>query len=252
MDSVCKFFITTWYLWAVVLLVGLYRLFRPHIKGFLGEKYVAAVLSRLDKRKYLVFNNCMLQDGSRTTQIDHIVVSLYGLFVIETKNYKGWIVGGEHDESWTQVIYKRKEKLHNPILQNYGHIQALKDLLPDFPNVQYFPIVSFGSGAELKVKATTPVINIRQLVNEIQKHVVACISASEMEQIQARLQSANINNSSNRKAHIQTIRNNLEIRDEKINQDICPKCGGTLILRNGRYGLFKGCTNFPKCRFIAK
>jgi len=54
------------------------------------------------------------------------VVSNYGIFVIETKNYKGWIIGNEFDDYWTQVIFKRKEKLYNPIKQNYGHIQALK------------------------------------------------------------------------------------------------------------------------------
>jgi hypothetical protein len=47
----------------------------------------------------------------KTTQIDHVVVSEYGVFVIETKNYTGWIVGDEKSDYWTQVIYKRKERL---------------------------------------------------------------------------------------------------------------------------------------------
>lgn len=56
--------------------------------------------------------------------IDHVVISKYGVFVIETKNYRGWIIGNEKSEYWTQVIYKRKERLYNPIKQNYGHIKA--------------------------------------------------------------------------------------------------------------------------------
>jgi hypothetical protein len=79
----------------------------------------------------------MLQVGNKTTQIDHIVVSNYGIFVIETKNYKGWIMGNEYDEYWRQVIYKRKEKLYNPIKQNYGHILALKGVLKNFSDLNY-------------------------------------------------------------------------------------------------------------------
>lgn len=77
------------------------------------------------RTKYKVLNNITLQTDGRTTQIDHVVVSNLGLFVIETKNYKGWIIGDEYSEYWTQVIYKRKEKLYNHIRQNYGHLMAL-------------------------------------------------------------------------------------------------------------------------------
>ena len=62
-------------------------------------------------------------------QIDHVVVSRKGIFVLETKNYTGWIFGNENSQNWTQVIYKRKEKFYNPIWQNFDHIQALKEFL---------------------------------------------------------------------------------------------------------------------------
>ena len=32
----------------------------------------------------------------------------------------------------------------------------------------------------------------------------------------------------------------------------CPKCGGQLIHRNGKYGIFIGCSNYPKCKYIRK
>lgn len=79
----------------------------------------------------------MLKVGDKTTQIDHVVIPNYGIFVIETKNYKGWIIGNEFDDYWKQIIYKRKEKLHNPIKQNYGHIMVLKEHLSDFPDIKY-------------------------------------------------------------------------------------------------------------------
>jgi len=100
-----------WYLVLLIVLVLIFNLFRPKINGFLGEKSVSLILSRLDPTKYKILNDVMLQINGRTTQIDHIVISNYGIFVIETKNYKGWIVGKEFDIYWRQVIYKRKEIL---------------------------------------------------------------------------------------------------------------------------------------------
>lgn len=96
-------------LWGLVLLVAIFSIFKPKIKGFLGEKVVSAILSRLNPQKYTVINDVMLNINGKTSQIDHVVVSNYGIFVIETKNYKGWILGDERSEYWTQVIYKRKE-----------------------------------------------------------------------------------------------------------------------------------------------
>ena len=46
----------------------------------------------------------MLATKSGTTQIDHVVVSKYGLFTIETKNYRGKIYGDDARDKWTQVI----------------------------------------------------------------------------------------------------------------------------------------------------
>ena len=76
-----------WYLWLLVFAAGVLEVFMPKIKGFLGEKSVAFLLSGLDKTKYKLINNIMLQVGNKTTQIDHVIVSNYGIFVIETKNY---------------------------------------------------------------------------------------------------------------------------------------------------------------------
>ena len=95
------------------LLILIWRLFRTRIKGVVGEKKVSAILYFLDRSKYKVINNIVLKTGEKTTQIDHIVISDYGIFVIETKNYKGWVFGDENSKYWTQIIYKRKERLYN-------------------------------------------------------------------------------------------------------------------------------------------
>jgi len=94
-------------LFLFLLFIGL---FKTRIKGKIGEKTIATVLSFLNKSQYKVINNIVLKTGGRTSQIDHLVISDFGIFVIETKNYKGWILGNEHSDYWTQVIYKRRER----------------------------------------------------------------------------------------------------------------------------------------------
>lgn len=242
----------TWYLWVIIFAASIFKLFLPRIKGFFGEKSVAFFLSSLDPAKYKVINNIMLQAGNRTTQIDHVVISNYGIFVIETKNYQGWILGNEFDDYWTQVIFKRKEKLHNPIKQNYGHIQALKDALSEYDDANYLSIVAFTTKADLKVKADTEVVYTVNLTKTIGKYRNESVSDFVKEQIYEKLLSLNIDNKETRKAHVQAIHDNLADKRKKADANMCPKCGGELVLRNGKYGKFKGCGNYPKCRFIAK
>lgn len=100
-----------WYLWIFVFAGFLYRLYKPKIKGVIGEKTISVILTRLEPEKYKIINDLMLKNDGKTSQIDHVIVSNYGIFVIETKNYKGWIMGDEHGDQWTQVIYKQNKVL---------------------------------------------------------------------------------------------------------------------------------------------
>ncbi|MEB3768080.1 nuclease-related domain-containing protein [Acinetobacter sp. MD2] len=105
----------------------------PKFKGKIGEKVIQFQCQRfLDPAQYTLLNDCTLptSDGL-TTQIDHILICPFGLFVIETKNYKGWIYGGEYQKMWTQTLYKNKYKFQNPLHQNYKHIKVLENLLQD-------------------------------------------------------------------------------------------------------------------------
>ncbi len=85
--------------------------FIPKIKGKLGENEVSNILNRLNLEEYTVLNNVTINIKDSISQIDHIIVSDYGILVIETKNYKGWIIGHEKDKYWTQIIYKYKKKI---------------------------------------------------------------------------------------------------------------------------------------------
>ena len=91
---------------SILILSVLYFLKSPWFKGFAGEMRVhISTKIHLNKDKYYVLRNVTLPTADGTTQIDHIIVSEYGVFVIETKNMKGWIFGGVRQKMWTQKRY---------------------------------------------------------------------------------------------------------------------------------------------------
>ena len=153
---------------ALIILRVLFNHFKPQIKGKIGESKVALSLLWLNKKDYIIFNDLHLFHNGYTTQIDHLVLSIYGIFVIETKHYKGWIFGNEKSTYWTQTIYGTRNQLYNPILQNWKHVNFLKRLSPELKSATYFPIVVFtGSGELIDVETTLPVIyknQLRQLI----------------------------------------------------------------------------------------
>ena len=124
------------------------------LKGSLGEKQVSKLLQSLDPKRYVLLNDLYIpRENGTTTQIDHVVISDKGLFVIETKNYNGWIFGSQNSKHWTQVIYKRKEKFYNPIWQNSGHLKELRHFLGDsYNDLPMYSIIVFGKQATLKFK----------------------------------------------------------------------------------------------------
>jgi len=127
-------------------------------KGFLGETVInVAMWLKLEKDVYHRLNNITLPlANSGSTQIDHIIVSVYGIFVIETKNYKGWIYGSENQRQWTQSFPNgSKYKFQNPLRQNYLHIKTLADLLG--LELSYFhSMIAFIGECELKTRDELP------------------------------------------------------------------------------------------------
>ena len=133
----------------VVLLRIVWMIFRARMRGAFGETLLAGVLRRrLDASIYHVLNDIYLplDDGS-TTQIDHVVVSPFGVFVIETKTYKGWIFGNPRDAQWTQALPKRKSRFQNPLRQNYLHVQRLMGLTGLLADVVH-SVVAFSGGGD--------------------------------------------------------------------------------------------------------
>ncbi len=128
----------------------LLKIFLPSIKGLVGELLVRYTLkSSLPASYYTVLNDVTLETKRGTTQIDHIAVSPYGIFVIETKHLSGWIFGSENDAQWTRTFYRSKVGFQNPLRQNHAHIKALQELL-GLDYAKFHSLVVFTGSAEFK------------------------------------------------------------------------------------------------------
>lgn len=108
--------------------------------GLFGELMVTRELKTLPSSTYFTMNNITLECCGTTTQIDHVVFSKHGVFVIETKAYNGLITVGE--KTWVQHLGKNKYKFTNPYLQNRVHIKVLAQLL-GIPKTKFHNIVVF-------------------------------------------------------------------------------------------------------------
>lgn len=115
--------------WLFMIFAILSTIFYKKIRGFMGEFWVKTELNKLPKDKYMILNNVMFKIKTNTHQIDHIVISKFGIFVIEMKNYYGLITGNKYKDKWVQHLGKKKYYFNNPIHQNYGHIKALEEVL---------------------------------------------------------------------------------------------------------------------------
>ena len=240
----------------IVLILGIRFYLKtqsPKYKGEMGESIVSNYLNELPKNEYKVFNNIYLNIKGSSIQIDHLIVSLYGIFVIETKNYNGWIFGSENQKYWTQIIFENRYKFKNPIKQNISHINTVKYILSKYSYLKYFPIIVFTGSGELKnINTSTPVIYESQLYHYIlRSKEEQIIDHSQMEYIVSLINENLIYDKDIEQKHVQNIYQRKYINKEKINSLICPKCNGSLLIRNGSYGKFYGCSNYPNCRFTS-
>ena len=241
-----------------VVLTCLVEILTPIVKGKVGEKTIGYLLNKLDKEKYKVINDVLLvsEGGStKTTQVDHMVVSVYGIFSIETKNYKGFIYGNEKSSQWTQNIHGHKYKFMNPLHQNYAHVKAIETTLNNngYTDIPIYSIVTFPGDATLKVTVKNDhVVKWGALLKTI-KYLSAdeCISKETVDQLTP-LFTSKVTERKEMKEHVKDIKEVKKSNEEKVAAGICPKCGGKLVLRNGKRGKFYGCSNYPKCRYTAQ
>ena len=224
----------------------------PWFKGLWGEVLVTFFgWLLLPSKAYRRVHNVTLQTQDGTTQIDHIFISRFGIFVVETKNIQGWIFGGERQAQWTQKIYKKTFKFQNPLRQNYKHVKALEALL-DVPPDTIQSVVVFTGSSTFKTPMPTNVTQEGGYIRFIKSFQAPVLSEHEVEAIVDQIQAGRL--APTRQTHSQHVEQ-LNERHGPRTERICPKCGSQMLKRKSKRGAnigkqFWGCSAFPQCRSI--
>ncbi|ALG52034.1 nuclease-related domain-containing protein [Vibrio parahaemolyticus] len=239
-----------WYLVPLLLIVSVFK--SRWLKGVFGEFLVNRLLSKLPESDYTLIKDVTLPTNDGTTQVDHIVVSRYGIFVVETKNMKGWIFGSARQKQWTQKIYRHSSKFQNPLHQNYKHIKALETLLGCSEEHLHSVIVFIGDST-FKTEMPPNVTYARGSIRYIQQFNDVVFSDNDY----ARL-TESINRLKLKRGVITDLKHRKHAKEvvaSKVSSNECPRCGSEMVLRETKRGenigkQFWGCSTFPKCRAV--
>ena len=235
-------------------------------KGKTGEEQVYNVLERLEGRKAVLRNCYIPKVTGGTTEIDLILLHESGIYVIESKNYSGWIFGNENQKYWTQSLPGRygtthKNRFYNPLWQNETHIRSLKYILGD-NTIPYYSYVVFGDDCELKnvqlVSGNHTVTFYSYLLRSISERAAnnGCILSDErMAEIYKKLIKFTGATEEQKQRHVNEIRKRQYPIVQQDGTWACPLCGGVLVPRVSKRGAnaghrFWGCSNYPRCHFI--
>lgn len=192
----------------------------------------------------VVLKNVYVPMSGKTTEIDMLMIHEKGIFVIESKNYSGWIFGDYNQLNWTQSFSNgEKHKFYNPIKQNRTHIKALAEYL-EKPVSEFMSYIVFSERCTLKKVPpdTSDVIIVRRphMLKRLRSQIDTMpVKYSHDEIVAMKDKLTNLTNKSTaeKKQHIENIKTK------------CPFCGSDLVKRNGKYGAFWGCSAYPKCKF---
>ena len=231
----------------ILVAVGAYAK-TPSGKGVIGELIVRMHIGKTKPGTQYVVNNILFQtDDGKSSQVDHVLINSNGVFVVETKNYAGRVYGNEKQHEWTQVFNYGKSKFHfyNPVKQNATHIYRLREALGN--NVYMKSLIVFVQN-NIEYIESDKVCTIREMKYAIKEPQAKQLSVNDMEIIYNQLLDLKNGKSVSKKEHVKNINTMLD----GVDKNICPRCGGKLIKRNGSNGTFYGCSNYPKCKFIKK
>lgn len=250
---------------AVFVLAAIFFRSTPESIGNIGESRTARYLQKLPQDSYAVFNDLIVADSEgRTTQIDHIVVSRYGIFVVETKCYKGWIFGNPQNRTWTQTLWtgrgwyasSEKYQFQNPIRQNWRHIYVLAEKLR-LPKNMFFNVVVFSGSAEFKTNMPYNVMTEYDVAAYIESYSDTLLSEATMKRICSSLYKLALHSDATHKEmktqHVEMLceYHNTESEDAFAqNAPVCPNCGAAMRKRHRRSDSapFYGCVRYPMCK----
>lgn len=203
-------------------------------------------LLRLRGPQYHHFRNVIIPSHHGTTEIDHLIVSRFGIFVMELKDRSGWIFGNAAEAYWTAVHFGKRYRFQNPLRQNYGHVRALEAFLRVDPRVLHSAVVFRGS-----FEFRTPIpdgVLCHSYKSWIASKQGVVLDDAAVDTILTTLRTNPERGWRARRRHARSVSNRF------ASDTTCPKCGGTLRVQTQMWGpqpgtQFLGCSRFPTCRY---
>ena len=271
--------ILTMYWWAIPLLILTTWLRSPSGKGWCGETYLNTLLFlALPRTQYHLRSNLTLPTADGTTQIDHVVVSRHGIFIIETKNYGGWIFGKAGDKNWTQKFPRRSSTFQNPLRQNYKHVRAVAELT-GADEAALISLVVFVGDATFKTPMPPNVTHARACLDFIRAHTDLLLDSAEVVRLLGALDAGRL--APSRRTHAAHVAHVRALQARAVSNGApraavatpapepapppvpapatplhpaCPQCGSAVAEYAYKTGdkagrSFQGCTQFPGCTY---
>ena len=217
------------------------------LKGWFGEKKATfRMWLFLDKSTYRRFHDVIVSTHNGTTQIDHVLVSPFGVFIIETKNFRGWIFGSENQPRWTQSLYGKNYTFQNPLRQAFRQKKSISEYL-DIDESFIHTVVYFVGDCKFQTQLPANVLRsgLSRYIKTFRSHV---LSPAEIASMVGRLERLVADSVLTTRDHLRSL------RQRHSSTSICPNCGSGLVERTAKQGptagsTFLGCENYPKCRF---
>jgi len=167
----------------------------------------------LYKDGYIIFGNLIIPSISKSiasTQIDHVVISINGIFCIETKSHRGNIYGRSFSSKWKQYLGPNKYDVHSPIQQNKHHVKSLEHLLRTGLKAPIHSYIIFPNASKVMLDGDKRDMSIGAVISKIRNHTRLVYSLDEIERIAKALAYASSKSESFEDAHITAVKEYLD------------------------------------------
>jgi hypothetical protein len=179
-------------IWVIPLIFLIAYIGSPRFRGTMGQSRVRRLLSAmLQRNHYTILNDVTIPSGGGTVQIDHLVISQFRIFVIETVFRHGIISGAEFQDRWKQHRHGRFTRFDNPLHQNFLRIQALERLL-QLPESRFYSIVVFAGHKGFKGTVPPHVVPVEKLIPLIRKRNEKLLSPEAASQALKKIEEARL------------------------------------------------------------
>ena len=178
--------------WFVPLLLLIVFLSSPRFRGDIAETRVRRLLSAgLQRNRYTVFNRLLLPTGGGTIEVDHVVVSKLGIFVIESHYARGWVSGSAAQDRWKQKSLLGVSRFDNPVHRNRLQVEALQRC-SGFPAATFHALVVMVGQRGFKTRPPPNVLTATELLPWIRKQSRQLLSPEQADQAARMIHAAHL------------------------------------------------------------